>query len=84
MSPLEWNPEWHIDRFTPKWRAAGDERQDDWVIAMMNYGGLIIFSHDGLVTEWDTAQGKWNLKNVDFGQWIEEVLREGDVYLKED
>src|ERR1700687_2139736 len=39
LPPTEWAPDWWIDKFTPTWRQAGLGGQDDWVIAMMNFGG---------------------------------------------
>src|SRR5437899_892990 len=47
LPPLEWAPEWCIDTFTRKWRAAGSNRQGDWAIAITNYGGLILLDADG-------------------------------------
>lgn len=81
--PLEWAPDWCIDKFTPKWRAAGADRELDWAIAMMNYGGLIIVTEGGKVREWDTAQRIWGATTPSLGDWFEWILREGEAYMKE-
>jgi hypothetical protein len=82
---LEWAEDWCIDKYTPHWRAAGESRQNDWAVAMMNYGGLVIVGGDRRVREWDTAQRMWAPRSFDsFDEWFEEILREGDAYLKED
>jgi hypothetical protein len=82
---FKWAEDWCIDKSTPRWRAAGGGRQNDWPVAMMNYGGLIIVGRDGRVREWDTAVGEWDPGNFDnFDEWLEEILRRGDVYLKEE
>ncbi len=83
LPPMEWAPEWCVDKFTPRWRAAGGGRQGDWAIAMMNYGGLIIMHSDGSLVEWDTAQRTWGAKSPDLAAWFEEILRDGDAYMRE-
>lgn len=83
LPPLEWAPEWCVDKFTPKWRSVGVDRQHDWAIAMMNYGGLIVMGGDGTVREWDTAQRTWGTTTPNLGEWFEWILREGDAYMKE-
>lgn len=83
LPALEWAPEWCIETFTPKWRSSGVGRQQDWVIAMMNYGGLIVVTEDGKVREWDTAQRKWGATTPSLGDWFEWILREGEAYMKE-
>jgi len=83
LPPMEWAEDWYIDIFTPKWRAAGANRQLDWVIAMMNYGGLIVLDGQGTVREWDTSQQIWDPNTCSFDQWIQDILREGEAYLNE-
>jgi hypothetical protein len=83
ISPFEWGPDWYIDKFTPEWRAAGDNRQEDWPFAMMNYGELIIFSERRQIRKWDTGQRQWVPGGLSMEQWVEEILREGDEFLNE-
>jgi hypothetical protein len=84
LPPKEWAEHWYIDKYTPSWRAAGEDRENDWAVAMMNYGGLVIVCGDGRVREWDTGQRSWDRRNFDnFDEWFEEILREGDAFLKE-
>lgn len=83
LPPLEWAPEWCIDKFTPKWRAAGPNRQDDWAIAMTNYGGLILLDGNETIKEWDTGQSTWLSKNLPLVEWIENVISEGEVVMAE-
>ena len=47
LPPLEWAPDWCIDKYTPKWRSSGADRERDWAIGMMNYGGLIVVTKGG-------------------------------------
>ena len=85
LPPMEWAEDYCIDKFTPWWRAAGEDRQNDWAIAMMNHGGLIIVDVDGRVREWDTAERMWDPHSFDdFDEWVEDTLREGDAFLKEE
>jgi hypothetical protein len=84
LPPFEWGEEWYIDRFTPMWRHEGKNRQNDWAIAMMNYGELILLDGQGKIKKWDTSERTWAPGNVSFDQWLEEVLREGDEFLNED
>lgn len=84
LSPLQWAPEWHIDKFTPKWRANGAARDNEWAIAMMNYGGLIIVDQDGTAREWDTARATWSPEIWKFDAWIEKILREGDAFINDE
>jgi hypothetical protein len=85
LPPFEWAEDWYIDKFTPWWRAGSEDRQKDWAIAMMNYGGVVIVGGDGRVREWDTAQRMWDPRSFDnFDEWVQEILREGDAYLKEE
>jgi hypothetical protein len=82
---FEWAEDWCIDKYTPRWRAAGEGRQNDWAVAMMSYGVLVIVSGDRRVREWDTAQGIWEPRSFDsFDEWFEEIFREGDIYLREE
>ncbi|HTV48969.1 MAG TPA: SMI1/KNR4 family protein [Phycisphaerae bacterium] len=83
LPPLEWASDWCIDKFTPLWRRYGD-RQNDWAIAMMNYGGLIILDSGCIVKEWDTSQKMWNPGKLEFDKWIDKILAEGDAYMKEE
>jgi hypothetical protein len=80
---LEWSPEWCIDTFTPKWRAAGSNRQDDWAMAMTNYGGLVLLGADGMVKEWDTSESRWLLRDLAFDEWIEKMISEGKAVMAE-
>src|SRR4029077_18086242 len=84
LSHLEWAPEWHIDQFTVKWRAAGSERKNDWAIAMTNYGGLILLDKDETVTEWDTGEARWLVKDLPFDEWIEKIMKEGEAIMAEE
>jgi len=77
----DWAPGWYVDKVTPEWRALTKNARH-WVIGMMNYGGLIILSDDGLVREWDTATNGWNTESWYFYEWIETTLREGDEYMR--
>jgi hypothetical protein len=83
LPPFEWAPDWHIDKFTPKWRALGSDREDDWAIAMTNYGGLVLLNADGITKEWDTCERRWLSINLPFSDWIDKEMREGDVTLAE-
>jgi hypothetical protein len=82
-SPLEWSPEWCIDTFTPRWRAAGSNRQGDWAIGMTNYGGLILLNENETIKEWDTGQSTWLSNDLPLGAWIENVISEGEVIMAE-
>lgn len=82
---FEWAEGYCIDQYTPRWRAAGPDRQNDWAVAMMSYAVLVIVCGDGRVGEWDTAQGIWEPRNFNnFDDWVQEILREGDASLKEE
>ena len=83
LPPLEWAADWYIEKFTPAWRSFGQGNQTDWAIAMMNYGGLIILNKNGTTREWDTSQGMWGSKTWEFGDWVDDVLRNGEVYMRE-
>lgn len=78
-TPFEWSPEWCIDAFTRRWRAAGSNRQDDWAIAMTCYGGLILLDGNERVKEWDTGQSIWLTRDIAIDEWIENVIREGEA-----
>jgi hypothetical protein len=80
---LEWASEWCIDAFTRKWRAAASDRQDDWAIAMTNYGGLVLLDAGGTVKEWDTGECTWLSGNLPLDEWIEKVINEGEVIMAE-
>lgn len=83
LDPFEWAPDWYIDKFTPSWRS-GHKVEDEWAVAMTNYGSLTIVDSNGLVRCWDTAQNTWDAKRRPFEEWMEATLREGDAYLKEE
>ena len=80
---LEWGEDWYIDKFTPKWRESGPNRNDDWAIGMMNYGGLIFFSESRGIKEWDTGESRWLLEDIPFAEWIEKVRRDGEIMMAE-
>lgn len=80
--PLEWAPEWYIDRFTPAWRTTHNQ-SSDWAVAMTNYGGLILLDQHGMISEWDTSERAWGQKRLELSQWVEDVMREGDAALRE-
>ena len=82
MPPLGWAPDWNIDKFTPKWRSAGSGR-DEFVIAMMNYGVLVLLDQNGNVKEWETSSCEWSKRILTFQQWMEWLLHEGAVYMSE-
>jgi hypothetical protein len=81
--PLEWEPEWCIDVFTPKWRAAGIGRSRDWAIAVTSYGGLILLGANDEISEWDTGQCTWLFKSLPFREWIDHIIGEGEVDMSE-
>jgi hypothetical protein len=83
LPSMEWAPDWQIDKFTPAWRSADKGREREWVIGMMNYGELIIFDQSETVREWDTAQGIWGPKVWNFAGWIDDILAEGELYMRE-
>jgi hypothetical protein len=80
-SPFEWSAEWCIDTFTPRWRAAGPNRQNDWTIAMTNYGGLILLDGGETISEWDTGQSMWLSKNLPLSEWIESIINDGEAMI---
>ena len=84
LPPLEWAPEWYIDKHTRRWRSSGSGRDTDWAIAMMNYGGLAILDKSGWIREWDTAAGDWDERHVPFEEWCDIIIREGDALLKDE
>jgi hypothetical protein len=84
LPPLEWAADWYIDKFTPKWRAAGPNRQNDWAIAMMNYGDLILLDGQGMVKKWDTSQQEWSPGQLELHEWVQDLLREGKGFLNEE
>ncbi|MDX1948696.1 MAG: SMI1/KNR4 family protein [Pirellulaceae bacterium] len=83
LPPLEWAPEWCIDKFTPQWRTAGPNRKGDWAIAMTNYGGLVLLDADGIVKEWDIGESKWVSGKQSLEHWIENVMSEGEAIMAE-
>lgn len=82
VSETEWASNWYIDRFTPKWRAAG-ERDGDWAIAITNYGGVTILDSANTCGEYDASEGRWLSRGVALEDWLESVFFEGDRYLAE-
>ena len=83
LPPLEWAPEWCIDTFTPRWRAAGANRENDWAIAMTSYGGLILLDENETIKEWDTSQSTWMSNSLPVGDWIENIISEGEAIMSE-
>jgi len=81
---LEWAPDWCIDVMTPKWRAGGATRKEDWAFGMTSYGGLLILDGRGRVKEWDTAEGAWLIKSMAFDKWIAKILKEGKELIEEE
>jgi SMI1 / KNR4 family (SUKH-1) len=82
LPPLEWAPDWYIDKFTPGWRSSWNE-QSVWVIAVMSYGGVIVLEPDGTIKEWDSSERKWGPGKPSLGDWVEAVMSEGDVVMTE-
>ena len=83
LPPLEWAPEWCIDAFTRRWRAAGSNRECDWAIGITNYGGLILLNDNETVKEWDTGQSIWLSRDLPLETWIENVISEGEAIMAE-
>jgi hypothetical protein len=83
LPPLEWAADWYVDKFTPVWRSAEQGSQTDWAFAMMNYGGLIILGQNGTIREWDMSQGILGPKTWEFGEWVDDVLRDGESNMQE-
>jgi hypothetical protein len=82
-SRFEWAPEWCIDLLTPKWRHAGAGRESDWAIAATNYGGLVLLEPDGFIKEWDKGENRWLLRHIRFDEWVDKIMHEGDLIMKE-
>lgn len=82
LSELEWGIDWYIDRFTPSWRAFS-QRDGDWAIAMMNYGGLIVLDDATQIHEWDTSERRWLIEKMPLAEWLDEILKSGEQYLNE-
>jgi hypothetical protein len=82
LSSVEWASDWYIDKFTPRWRAAGSGRNSQFAIGMTNYGGVILYEN-GVISEWDTAERHWAQPKYSLGEWFERILTEGDTYLRE-
>jgi hypothetical protein len=83
LRPLEWGEDWYIDKITPKWRESAPNRNDDWPIGMMNYGGLIVYSESRGIKEWDTSEGRWLLEHTPFAAWIEKVISDAEIMMAE-
>ena len=81
LPSLDWAPEWCIDTFTKKWRAAGSDREDDWALAMMNYGGLVLLDGDDTVKEWDTSEGRWLIEKLPLDRWIDKIFEDGEAVM---
>jgi hypothetical protein len=84
LPKFEWAPHWYIDKFTPAWRRASPRREKHWAIAMTNYGGLIILRDDGSIKQWDTSRGMWEKSKWTFDEWVRDIFREGDAFMKAD
>jgi hypothetical protein len=85
LDPFDWAEDWWVDKFTPLWRGAvGPNRQNDWAIAMMNYGELILLNGQGTIRKWDTSQQQWDPGSLSFEQWLEDQLREGEAFMNEE
>jgi hypothetical protein len=84
LPALEWAPDWNVDKYTPRWRGASPDRDNEWAIAMTNYGGLIILDDNGITKQWDTSQGMWEPGEWRFDEWVEHMLREGDAFMREE
>jgi hypothetical protein len=82
LPPLEWAPDWQIDKYTPAWRQASPHRENQWAIGMTNYGGLIILDNDGTVKQWDKSRRIWEDNQWTLDEWVEDIFREGDAFLK--
>ncbi|WP_144973534.1 hypothetical protein [Bremerella volcania] len=83
LPPLEWAVEWCIDAMTTKWRVAGTGREQDWALAMTNYGGLILLDSQGLVKEWDTGQATWLNKDISLQDWLDGIMTEGESLMED-
>lgn len=82
LPPLEWAPDWYIDKYTPGWRSFS-KHETEWAIGMWNYGNLVIADERGWVKEWDTSVGDWGEAAVPISEWFDRVLAEGDAFLNE-
>ncbi len=82
LTALEWSSEWFIDNYTKKWRESNTERNDDFAIAMTNYGGLILADKKGKIKEWDTSEGRWIFQNMLTTDWFEKIVLEGKEILE--
>lgn len=83
LPPLEWSPEYHIEKYTPAWRQVSPGREKEWAIAIACYGFLTVCDQNGLIKTWDTSRGAWEAKGLPFDDWIDGVFSEGDIMLKE-
>jgi hypothetical protein len=83
LPPLEWSPDWCVDAFPPRWRAAGPDRHGDWAFAMTNYGGLMILDENNAVSEWDTGQAEWLSTHVPITEWIERMIAAAELAIAE-
>ena len=82
LPAFEWAPDWYIDKFTEIWRSGRNEG-DDWALAMMNYGGVVLLDATGTTKEWDSATKMWSPERKSLDEWIEDIFREGDAFLRD-
>jgi hypothetical protein len=82
LPPSAWAPDWYIDVFVRKWRAAG-RNKDLWPIGMMNYGVLVLIDANCVTREWDVGRAAWSERRLDLAAWLEALLDEGETYLAE-
>jgi hypothetical protein len=75
--------DWFIDRFTPEWRRVS-KCPTDWAIGMMNYGDLLVMTHDSLVSEWDIVRHRYDSRNKPLEHWARDIIHEGALYLSEE
>ncbi len=83
LSPLEWGENWYIDKLTPDWRTSGSNRDNDWAIGIMNYGGLILFNESHGIGEWDTSESRWLFESMVLDDWVEKVIADGETMMAE-
>jgi len=76
--PLEFAPDWYIDKYTPAWRSSiGSE---GWVLGMMSYGGLVVLDNE-VVREWDIVHHEWISDELTVRAWAERILHDGNECL---
>ena len=82
-TPPDWAAGWYVDEFTAKWRADSAHRDQDWAVAITNYGGLILFDAEEHIKEWDINESRFIIEQMPFEQWIEKVFAEGEAMMRE-